>query len=265
MTPSDPVHHHLEPTEPRPATDRPATDRPATDRPADRRDGDGFVLTLDDDTTVWGRRVVLTTGLVDELPHVPGLADRWGRDVVHCPYCHGWEVRDRAIGVLATSPAGLHHAGLFRQLSDRVTYLAHTGPDLDAADLATLAAQEVDVVHGEVVEVEVRADAVAGVRLADGRRVELEVLAVAPRFVARSDLLADLGLEAVDHPSGAGVHVAADPTGRTAVPGVWMAGNVADPMAQVISAAAQGNMAGAVVNADLVAADTARARTREVA
>lgn len=88
------------------------------------------------------------------------------------------------------------------------------------------------------------------------------MLAVAPRFVARSDMLAGLGLDAVEHPSGVGLHVPAEPTGKTAVPGVWVAGNVADPSGQVISSPAQGNLAGAHVNADLVAEDTARARQR---
>jgi thioredoxin reductase len=225
-----------------------------------RRTGDGFEVELAGGATVVARQVVVTTGLVDELPALPGLAERWGRDVVHCPYCHGWEVRDRAIGVLATSPMSPHQAGLFRQLSDDVVLLRHTGPDLDAEQTATLAAQGIVVVAGEVVDVEVVDDRLVGVRLADGQVVALEVLAVAPRFVARSDLLADLGLRLAEHPSGTGVHVPADPTGRTDVAGVWVAGNVTDPSAQVITAAAQGTRAGAMINADLVAEDAAAAR-----
>lgn len=143
---------------------------------------------------------------------------------------------------------------------ERVVLLAHTGPVLDAEQAAGLAARGVELVEGEVVAVEVRDHALAGVRLADGREVALEALAVAPRFVARSGLLADLGVRTVDHPSGTGVHVPADPMGRTDVAGVWVAGNVTDPAASVITAAAQGNLAGAAVNADLVAEDTTLAR-----
>ncbi len=223
------------------------------------RVGDRFRVGLYGGGTVLARRLVVTTGLVDELPQVPGLAERWGRDVLHCPYCHGWEVRDRPIGVLATSDVALHQAGLFRQLSDRVVLLRHTSPELDAEQTAGLVARDVEVVEGEVVALEVRDDALVCVRLADGRQVALEALAVAPRFVARSALLADLGVRAVDHPSGFGVHVPADATGSTDVAGVWVAGNVTDPSAQVITAAAQGNRAGAAVNADLVAQDTALA------
>lgn len=166
----------------------------------------------------------------------------------------------RTIGVLATSALSLHQVGLFRQLSQRVVLLTHTGPVLDAEQAAGLAARGVELVEGEVVGVEVCDDALAGVRLADGREVALEALAVAPRLVARSGLLADLDVRAVYHPSGTGVHVPPDPMGGTDVDGVWVAGNVTDPGASVITAAAQGNDAGAAVNADLVAEDTALAR-----
>lgn len=216
------------------------------------RVGDRFRVTLDDGH-VLARRLVVTTGLVDELPDVAGLAERWGRDVVHCPYCHGYEVRDRAIGVLATSPMALHQAGLFRQLSDRVVVLRHTAEGLDPVRLATLAARGVD---GEVTAVVVEDDRIVGADLVGGLRVPVEVLAVAPRAVARADLLDGLGLPAVEHPAGIGLHVPADPmTGATEVPGVFVAGNVTDPTAQIVVAAARGSHTGAFVNADLVAED----------
>ena len=84
------------------------------------RDDDGFGVTLADGRRVRARRLLVTTGLADELPDMPGLRERWGRDVLHCPYCHGWEVRDRPIGVLANGPMAVHQALLFRQLSDDV-------------------------------------------------------------------------------------------------------------------------------------------------
>lgn len=225
------------------------------------RVGDRWRVVMADGGAVLARRVLVTSGLVDRLPAVDGLRARWGRDVVHCPYCHGWEVRDRRIGVLATSPMALHQVGLFRQLSDDVVLLTHTRagePDDDRA--AALAARSVEVVHGEVVGLEVVDDALAGVRLADGRQVAVEALAVQAGFDVASPLLAALGVPIADHPSGGGTHVAADPAGRTTVPGVWAAGNVTDPMAQVVAVAAQGNTAGAVINADLVDEDTALAR-----
>jgi thioredoxin reductase len=223
------------------------------------RDGDGFVVTLADGRAVRARRLLVTTGLVDELPPVAGLRERWGRDVVHCPYCHGWEVRDQAIGVLATGPMSVHQALLFRQLSPDVTYFAHTAPELAGPDAARLAALGVPVVRGEVTALEVAGDRITGVRLAGGPVVPRQVVAVATRMVARAGFLAGLGLRAVRHPSGVGEHVPADPAGRTEAPGVWVAGNVTDLTAQVGAAAAAGALAGAQINADLVMADADRA------
>ncbi|MFE9958554.1 NAD(P)/FAD-dependent oxidoreductase [Micromonospora sp. NPDC005299] len=223
------------------------------------RDGEGFTVALADGHRVRADRLLVATGLVDELPELPGLRDRWGRDVVHCPYCHGWEVRDRPIGVLATGPLSVHQALLFRQWSGDVVFLQHTAPPLTDEQAEQLAARGVAVVEGEVASVEVVEDRLVGVRLRDGRLVAREVLAAGPRMVARAGFLAALGLRAVAHPAGVGEHVPADPTGRTEVPGVWVAGNVTDPAAQVGAAAAAGALAAAAINGDLVGEETRRA------
>ena len=223
--------------------------------------GDGpspFTVALEDGTAVRARRLLVATGLVDELPEVPGVAERWGRDVLHCPYCHGWEVRDQAIGILATGPMAVHQALLFRQLSADVVFFRHTGPDLAPEDAEQLDALGVRVVAGEVAAVEVDGDRVNGVRLVSGEVVPRAALVVAPRFRSNADVLAALGLSAEDQEMAGhvvGSAVAADPTGATAVPGVWVAGNVADMSAQVVVAAAAGLRAGAMINADLVAED----------
>ncbi len=221
-----------------------------------------FQVDLADGRAVRARRLVVTTGLVDELPELDGLAERWGRDVLHCPYCHGWEVRDQAIGVLATGPTAVHQALLFRQLSADVVLFQHTGPALSAAQAEQLAARQIPVVDGEVAAVVVRDDRLTGVRLRSGRVVARQALVVAPRFTARAGVLAGLGLatsELVVDGHVLGSHVPADATGATSVAGVWVAGNVADPMAQVVMAAAAGLRAGAAVNGDLVNEDTAGA------
>ena len=223
------------------------------------RDGDGFTVALADGRTVRARRLLVTTGLVDELPDVPGLRERWGRDVLHCPYCHGWEVRDQAIGVLACGPMAVHQALLFRQLSADVTLFAHTQPAPAAEQAEQLAALGIPVVTGEVAGLEVAGDRLVGVRLADGTVVERQAVTVQSRMVARTGFLAGLGLAPVPHPSGMGEHLAADAAGRSDVPGVWVAGNVTDLAAQVGAAAAAGAFAAAQVNHDLVLEDTRRA------
>ncbi|SBT42691.1 NAD(P)/FAD-dependent oxidoreductase [Micromonospora narathiwatensis] len=223
-------------------------------------EGDGFTVVLTDGRTVRARRLLVTTGLVDELPDdVPGLRERWGRDVLHCPYCHGWEVRDRAIGVLATGPLSVHQALLFRQWSADITFFTHTMPAPTDEQAEQMAARGIHVVNGAVASLEIADDRLVGVRLGDGRLVRRDALAVSPRMVARAGFLATLGLRLSPHPSGAGEHLAADATGRTEVPGVWVAGNVTDPAAQVGAAAAAGTVAAAQINADLVAEETRQA------
>ena len=230
-----------------------------------RSDGDGFVVELGDGSAVGARRLLVATGLVDELPEVDGVAELWGSDVLHCPYCHGWEARDKAVGVLATSPLGMHGALLWRQLTDDVTVFLTDPALFTADDLEKLAARDVAVVTGPVVAVETTDGRLSGVRLADGRVVARDVLVVAPRFTSRSAVLESLGLEAEELKMGdtvMGTAVPTGPDGATSVPGVYVAGNVADLRAQVVSSAAQGLMAGARINADLVEADTAAAVRR---
>ncbi|MFD5697105.1 NAD(P)/FAD-dependent oxidoreductase [Streptomyces lasiicapitis] len=211
------------------------------------RDAVGFVVELADGRTVRARRVLVATGLVDELPDVPGLRERWGRDVLHCPYCHGWEVRDQAIGVLSSGPMSVHQTLLLRQLSDDVTFFTHTMEPPTAEEAEQLAARDIRVVDGEVASLEIVDDRLVGVRMADGSVVSREAVAVAPRLVARVGLLKALGLEAVPHPVGE--YVPCDATGRTDEPGVWIAGNATDLSAQVGSAAAAGAFAAAQINA----------------
>ncbi|MFG1938465.1 NAD(P)/FAD-dependent oxidoreductase [Micromonospora tulbaghiae] len=223
------------------------------------RDDAGFEVALADGRRIRAGHVLVATGLVDELPEMPGLRERWGRDVVHCPYCHGWEVRERPIGVLGTGPMSVHQTLLFRQWSDDVVYLRHTAPPLTDEQAEQLAARGVPVVEGEVAAVETDGDRLTGVRLRDGRTVDREVLTVAPRMVARTGFLAGLGLHPQPHPSGMGEYLPAGEAGRTDVPGVWVAGNVTDLSAQVGAAAAAGARTAAMINADLVQEETRRA------
>ncbi len=223
------------------------------------RSGDGFVVTLHDGSSFGARRLLVATGLVDELPDVAGVRERWGRDVLHCPYCHGWEVRDQALGVLASGPVAVDQALLFRQWTSDLTLFLHTAPPPTDAEAERLDARGITVVGGEVASLAIIDGHLTGVRLASGELVERQAVVVGPRFVARTDGLSDLGLEMVAHPSGLGEHIAADPTGLTTVPDVWAAGNVADLTAAVSGAADAGVRVAAALNADLIAEDTRHA------
>ncbi|WP_165990275.1 NAD(P)/FAD-dependent oxidoreductase [Streptomyces sp. YIM 98790] len=245
--------------------------RTGTVTDAVREDPHGFRLTLADGGTVRARRLLVTSGLTDELPDVPGLAGLWGRDVLHCPYCHGWEVRGQPIGILGTGPLAVHQALMWRQWSERVTLFLHTGPEPDDEQGEQLAARGITVAAGEVTGVDTDGDGrLSGVRLASpapdgsGGRQETAVLpcralAVATGLTARAGFLASLGL--VPQPQEVngtviGSRIPADATGLTEVPGVWAAGNAAQVTEQVIGAAAAGVRAAAAINADLTAEET---------
>jgi thioredoxin reductase len=214
-----------------------------------------FTVTLADGSTLHSRRLLVATGLRDQLPDVPGLARHWGHGVVHCPYCHGWEVRDEPIGVLAVGPASVHHALLFRQLTEDLVYFTR-GTDLDENTRARFTARGIRVVDTPVTEIESTEDGITGVRLSDGQVVPRRIIAVATTMLARTDGLAALELPMEDLPHGMGRRFVTGPAGTTSVPGVWVAGNATDLTAQVGASAAAGALAGAHMNADLATADT---------
>ncbi len=225
------------------------------------RAGDGgFRVRLASGHAVVARRVLAATGLVDELPDIDGLAAHWGRDVIHCPFCHGYEVRDQRVVAIVTSAAGLHAAGLFRQLTDRLTVVLHDLGEAEGAEAGALRASGVTVVRDTVSRVvSGPGGRVAAVELAGHGTVEADAVAVGPRFRARAEPFAALGLRPAAHPSGLGDFLETDATGQTAVPGLYAAGNVTDPGQQVLQAAADGSRVGAMISFSLAADDIAAA------
>ena len=201
-----------------------------------------FTLELEDETTITAGRVIVASGGWDELPRVTGLAERWGRDVLHCGFCHGYEVRDQHVGVLATGPMAIHQALMFRLLTPQVTLLAHTAPPTpEQAD--DLSRRGISIVPGPVEEVLSDQDHLTGVRLADGTHVGIDALIVATVVNANADFLAPLGLVPTDFAVNGhtvATRIETGPSGSTDVPGVRIAGNTTEPMAQVVNSAASG-------------------------
>ena len=216
------------------------------------REVGGFEVSLADGRQLEGRRILVATGLRDELPDVPGLRERFGRDLLHCPYCHGYEVRDQKLGVLGGTPGAVQHALLLRQWAADVVYFPHTDT-LSDEDRELLVARAVGIVEGPVAGLVVADDRLQGVRLADGAVIERAAVFVRPRFHPNNRLLAELGCEVDDQG-----WVRSDATGRTSAPGVWVAGNAVNPRAQVITAAGEGSAAAIALNADLVDEEVAR-------
>lgn len=222
--------------------------------PADAR----FELETSTGTLIRARRLIIATGLSDELPDIPGLAEGWGETVLHCPYCHGYEVRGQNIGIIGTSALSYHQAMMFSQLSDRVTFVRHTAPAPDAEQTKMLESLGIGYVEANVASV---ARTAAGTVLTlrpdastEGAHSTLAVdaLTVSPYFRANADLFAQLGGSVIDHPSGMGSTIPTEMAGQTTIPGVWAIGNSADMSAMVVASAASGVLAGAHVNADLI-------------
>ncbi|HEY9263433.1 MAG TPA: FAD-dependent oxidoreductase [Mycobacterium sp.] len=218
----------------------------------------GFSVVLRGGAVLRARRLLIATGLIDELPDIPGVREQWGRGVLHCPYCHGWEVRDRRIGILGTDPMAMHKAILFHQWSSDIVFFDHD-QQLEAPDRAKLDALGIGVVAGKILRLEIDDDQLTGVCIADGTVVAVDAVVVSTQMVARTELFAGLGIKATSHPAGAFIET--NQFGATSVPGVWAAGNASDIGAQVGAAAAAGALAAQHINTDLVMKDLDHAVT----
>ncbi|AUZ88591.1 thioredoxin reductase [Arthrobacter agilis] len=206
--------------------------------------------------TVEGRQLVIASGLRDILPDIPGAREAWGRGLLQCPYCHGWEVRDQALGVLGSAPTSIHQAILLRQWSDDVTFFPHTLGALSEDDRHRLRRRGVRIAEGRVEAfLPGRADDGAprpllGVRLQDGAAVPCVAVFCEPGADAGTPLLAGLGCEMRDDGC-----VSTDDIGRTSVERVWAVGNATDPAAQLVPAAGDAYRIAVAVNAILVEED----------
>lgn len=224
---------------------------PSADLPDARRPG--FEITLASGQVLTARRVLVSTGLTDHVSDIPGVRERWGRDLLHCPYCHGYEVRDEPLGVLGGSDDVVAHAHLVRQWSDDVIYFSN-GTAPTAEQLETLQARGIRIVDGPVVRLAIAADRLTGVELASGEVVARTAVFVRPRLLPNVGLLSSLGC--ASDPNG---WVSVDSAGRTSVPGVFAAGNAVNPRAQVITAAGEGSAAAIAINTELVEEDVSMA------
>lgn len=212
----------------------------------------GVRVTADDGRVIEGRMLVVASGMDDVLPDIPGLAERWGTTVLHCPYCHGWEVGGQRLGVIATSPMSLHQVRLLRQWSDDLVFFAAAAGEIDADARAALEARGIAIITAPVTGVTSRDRALA-VATEDGGSTPLDAVFVAGALRPRDGFLSGLGLERTESPFGSFLTV--DAAGRTSHPRVWAAGNVAEPMLNVAMSVSAGAVVAATVNMALVDED----------
>jgi thioredoxin reductase len=195
----------------------------------------GVLVTTEQATALHARAVIVATGITDELPAIPGLSERWGCSVLHCPYCDGWEVRDQCLGVLTTSPLGFHQAQLIRQWSDRVIVFAAGLGALDPARENRLSSRGIELVAAPVTEVIGEGDQVTSQRTSDGRITEVDAI------------------------------FTVDFAGKTSGQRIWAIGNVVSPMANVPLSIGVGSITGGAVNAALVEEDFNLALEKDLA
>lgn len=216
----------------------------------------GFTVTTDQGTHD-ARQVLVATGGTDVLPEIDGFADFWGQGIASCPYCDGYEVRDQRIGVLATGPHSIFHAQMLRQWSDKITYFTNGKWAPEGEELRAFEARKISLIDVPVTTIFSNNSTLTGVGLDDGSEVEVDAIFTIPEFRPRDGFLDGLGLERTETPMGE--FIAADPTGATAVPGLWIAGNVAKHNANVPVSIGDGAMAAALMNHQLVMDDVAKA------
>ena len=209
----------------------------------------GFAVTLSDGRELTGERLILASGVRDILPELTGMQARWGVSVLHCPYCHGYELNGGPLGVLAGSPMAFHQAMLVPDWGP-TTLFTQNAFDPAPEQRAALASRKVTIEPVPIVELLGASPALEAVRLADGRTIAVSGLFLAPRTVPASDLAERLGCAFVDGPTGPIISVGE--RGQTSVPGVFAAGDAASPMPNATLAAASGVMAAGAAHHSLI-------------
>lgn len=213
------------------------------------READGFRITLDSGQSLEGRKLVLAFGVSDELPDIPGLAERWGQSVIHCPYCHGYEFSGQPLGVLSVSPMSVHQAMLIAEWGPTTFYLnGSAGPD--EAAMAELKARGVAIEGAAVKAVHGEGTALSAIELAGGRLSPVSALYLGPRTRLNSGIAEQLGCEMEEGP--AGPFIRTDAMKMTSVPDVYAAGDITRAMHNVTFASADGVMAGTALHRSLV-------------
>lgn len=201
---------------------------------------DAFSIRTDKGASIEGRRLMLSYGIVDELPAIPGFAESWGKTVIHCPFCHGYEVAGRPWAVLYSSPFSLHAPTLYANWTDDITLITD-GHEIIAEERHKLEKRGVRIADGKLKTIDQDKGVLRGVTLEDGTALELAALYAHPRNRPSADLHTQLGLDMKDTPTG--TMVAVGDMQATSRPGIYAAGDLATGMHSVTFAHYAGSMA----------------------
>jgi thioredoxin reductase len=210
----------------------------------------GFLLQTESGTTFSARKLIFATGIEDQLPSIAGLAECWGISGLHCPYCHGYEVRHRPTGILGNGESGFDLAGLVANWTKDLTLLTNGSSGLTLEQSTRLNGRGIEVVSQGIASLEQEGGHLQQVILQDGTRLPLEVLYLRPKFEQHSRTPEALGCELTQEG-----YIRVEPSQRTSVPGIYACGDNSSIMRTVANAVATGTTAGMMANRELVFED----------
>ncbi|RYE25226.1 MAG: NAD(P)/FAD-dependent oxidoreductase [Sphingobacteriales bacterium] len=209
--------------------------------------GDSFTITAADGQTYTAKRLLLATGIRDIMPNIPGFAECWGKSVIHCPYCHGYEVRGQKTAAIGNGDVGYHVGLLLTNWTKDLKVFTNGPATFSAEQLQALQNNNVPVIEKKISELLHEKGQVKAILFADGSEEEVSAVYNKPAFEQHSDLHAQLGVKLNEMG-----YIDVDFKYKTSVPGVYAAGDNTNMMRAVASAVAAGNMAGAMINAELI-------------
>jgi thioredoxin reductase len=212
---------------------------------------DNFAVLTGEGERIGARRLILSYGVVDQMPDVPGYAENWGTSVIPCPYCDGFEVADQHWGLVWSGPQSMNQVRLFHDWTDRLTVFAD-GHDITPEIRADLAGRQVPLVDCRITGIDRHGSHGATIKLDTGLDVAVDILFAHPRTKPSASLHDSLGLATVNTPTG--IALKTDERRETSVPGIYAAGDLANPgIPSVTTATWQGAMAGIFAQQSMLA------------
>jgi thioredoxin reductase len=209
----------------------------------------GFAITTEDGELFYSKKLIFATGIKDTMPKIKGFEACWGISMVHCPYCHGYELRGKKTGLMANGPRALHMATLVRNLTDKLSILSQGKADFTPEEIAKLKNQNIEIIETEIVEIIHSHGQVKDVLFVDGSKMAFEGIYAALPFTQHCSIPAALGCEITEMG-----YIKVDNFQKTNIEGVFACGDNSTMMRAVAGAVSTGNMAGAMANGELSAA-----------
>jgi thioredoxin reductase len=207
----------------------------------------GFEVSIQTGDVFFTRKLLFATGLTDNMPAIPGFKDGWGISILHCPYCHGYEVKNKDIGIVGNGELGFELARLVHNWTNRLVLFTNGKSTLTPEQTKKLTHHHINIIETEILELEHSDGHIRDVLLKDNTRIPVTALFAKPDFKQQCAIPQNLGCELTD----AG-YIKIDDLQRTSIDGVYAAGDNTPAFRAVAAAVAAGNKAGAVINKELI-------------